>query len=149
MLLLAGCTGPRDLPGPDAAAHYDQAFEEVTASVGADDLGLTPRSAPLVQTEGGDCVYDPGVWEADAESFTADEDSWQPRLDTLNEILAGHGFSEVREFDYVSGEGFGFSVEDAHGLQLRVLTPEGRTEVRMHGALIDAADGCSAGVLGV
>ncbi|HIY23315.1 MAG TPA: hypothetical protein H9837_03260 [Candidatus Brachybacterium merdigallinarum] len=67
----------------------------------------TPRSAPLVQTEGGDCVYDPRVWEADAEAFTAEERSWQPRLAPLNEILAGHGFSEVREFDYVSGEGFG------------------------------------------
>ena len=67
----------------------------------------------------------------------------------LNEILTDHGFGEVREFDCISGEGFGFYVEDAHDLQLRVLRLEGRTEVWMHGALIDAADGCSAGVLGV
>lgn len=66
-----------------------------------------------------------------------------------NEILTDHGFGEVREFDCISGEGFGLSVEDEHALELRVMTLEGRTEVWMHGALIDDADGCSAGALGI
>ena len=104
---------------------------------------------PFVTTEEGECVFDPGSWEADEELFTGDEKSWRPLLEPLNGVLAQHGFEQVREFDFTNGEAFGISVVDDHGLRLRVYVLEGSTKVSMHGAEIDDADGCSAETLGL
>ena len=149
MLLAASCIGPQELPAPAAAAHYDQVREDVIAAVGAEDLELTMHEEPFVTTEEGECVFDPGSWEAGEELFTGDETSWRPLLDPLNGVLAQHGFEQAREFDYTNGQAFGISVADDHGLRLRVYVLEGSTKVSMHGAEIDDADGCSAEALGL
>lgn len=146
MLLAAGCSGPEPLPAEDARAHYDQVRQDVVAAIGAEDLSLTVREEPLVGTEDGTCIYDPGSWEADGEAFTDADSTWQPLVDPVNEVLSEHGFDEVDEFAHTNGQAFGISGTDDHGLRLRAYVLEGNTVVSLHGAEIDDAGGCTIGV---
>lgn len=77
-LLAAGCSGVTPLPTAEARAHYEQVRQDLVAAIGASDLSLTVREEPLVGTEDGACLYDPGSWEADGEAFNDTDASWQP-----------------------------------------------------------------------
>ena len=78
VLLAGGCSGAEPIPAGAARAHYDQVRQDVVAALGAEDLSLTVREEPLVGTEDGTCVYDPGSWEADGAAFTDADSSWKP-----------------------------------------------------------------------
>ena len=149
VLPLVACSSVEPLPRDEAAAHYEQVRREVITALDADVASLTTREEPVVQTEAGNCIYDPGSWEPDGEIFAHDPSSWKPLIDPLHEVLNRHGFETVEEFSYTNGEAFGISVIVEHGLQLRVYILEGDSYVAMHGAHIDGPGDCRVEDLGM
>lgn len=147
LVLAAGCTTTDPPPAAAAAEHYDEVRAELLEALSANDLSWHEQSNPVIATDEGRCIFDPGTWTADGLSFSHDEDSWRPLLEPVNDVLDKLGFRAVREFDRVAGQGFGIATTDEHDLQLRLFLFDDRTELQMHGADVSVPEECGPGAL--
>lgn len=137
----ASCAPPSLLSAADAQPRYEKLTEE------------------LAQTLELQYLHDPWVFTGDGESKVKAVDhgtkctfyvasrgtgddvaslagGWAAVMETINPVLAEHGFSKITEEDSIAGGYTGISSRDDHGARVRI-SAKGSTELSLSAGVTD------------
>ncbi|MGP9501111.1 hypothetical protein ACT3TS_02720 [Specibacter sp. AOP5-B1-6] len=137
----ASCAPPALLSSADAQPRYEKLAEEL-----AQTLELQYLNDPWVFTGDGDSEVQAVDHGTKCTFYVASRGSgddvaslaggWDAVMETINPVLAEHGFSEIAEEDSIAGGYTGISSKDDHGARVRIVS-KGSTELSLSADVTD------------